>query len=82
MRAEIRNREPIKLAWGLGAKVSRLEIRTDFRKIDGAAWLPVRDETLAEGRILLLKGFRTRITRSYGNYRKFEVDVQETTPPS
>jgi len=82
VRAEIRNRAPIKLAWGLGATVSSLEIRTDFRKVDGAAWLPVRDETLATGRVLLLKRFRTRITRSYGNYRKFEVDVQETTPPS
>ena len=82
VRAEIRNRDAIKLAWGLGATVSRLEIRTDFRKVDGAAWLPVRDEVLAEGRKLLLKSFRTRITRSYGNYRKFEVDVQETRPPS
>jgi hypothetical protein len=82
VRAEIRNRGPIKLAWGLGASVSSLEIRTDFRKVDGAAWLPVRDETLAAGRLLLLKRFRTRVTRSYGNYRKFEVDVQETTPPS
>ena len=31
---------------------------------------------------VLLKRFRTRVTRSYGNYRKFEVDVQETRPPS
>jgi hypothetical protein len=82
VRAEIRNREPIKLAWGLGATVSSLEIHTEFRKVDGAAWLPVRDETLVSGRILLLKRFRARITRSYGNYRKFEIDVQETTPPS
>jgi hypothetical protein len=82
VRAEIRNREPIKIAWGLGASVSSLEIRTEFRKVDGAAWLPVRDETLATGRFLLLKRFRTRITRSYGNYRKFDVDVQETVPPS
>ena len=82
MRAEIRNCEPIKLAWGLGASVSSLEIRTDFRKVDGAAWLPVRDARLATGRLLLVKRFRTRITRSYGNYRKFDVDVQETAPRS
>jgi hypothetical protein len=82
VRAEVRNQGPIKLAWGLGATVSSLESRTDFRKVDGAAWLPVRDQTTASGRVLLLKRFRTRVTRSYGNYRKFEVDVQETVPPS
>jgi hypothetical protein len=82
VRAEIRNRGPIKLAWGLGATVSSLESRTDYRKVDGAAWLPVREETSASGRVLLLKRFRTHVTRSYGNYRKFEVDVEETTPPS
>jgi hypothetical protein len=82
VRAEVRNQGAIKLAWGLGATVSSLESRTDFRKVDGAAWLPVRDQTTASGRVLLLKRFRTRVTRSYGNYRKFEVDVQETAPPS
>lgn len=76
VRAEIRSTQPIKLVLGLGARISALELRLAFRKLDDAVWLPQRVEALATGRIFVVKGFRTRTTRSYGNYRRFQVEEQ------
>jgi hypothetical protein len=67
-RAEMRNTEAIKVALGLGASVSRFESRLEFRKVDDV-WLPLRNETVAEGRKLLLKGFRTRVTLTYSAFK-------------
>jgi hypothetical protein len=68
VRAEMRNTEPIKVALGLGASLARFESRLTFRKVD-ELWLPWKSETVAEGRKLLLKGFRTRVTLSYSGFR-------------
>jgi hypothetical protein len=68
VRAEMRNTEPIKIALGLGASVARFESRLHFRKVD-ELWLPSRSETLVEGRKLLVKGFRTRLTVTYSGFR-------------
>jgi hypothetical protein len=83
-RAEIHNLGSLKLGWGLLASVGELRLRIDFQKVNGEAWLPMQEETLVSGRALLfLKGFRIRITRSFGNYRRFAVEVEEqpATPP-
>jgi hypothetical protein len=69
VRADVRNTEPIKIGWGLGASVSRVESRSEFRKMEGVGWVPWRSETRAEGRKLLLKSFRTRVTLSYSGFR-------------
>ena len=74
VRMHVKNASSIKWGLGLGAVVSSLESRVEFRKVDDRVWLPLRDEMDASGRILLLKRFRKRVSRSYGNYRKFQVD--------
>jgi hypothetical protein len=79
-RAELTNVAPLKFGLGLGASVSSLTTRLEFRKVDDAIWLPAEDETLATGRVLLLKRFRTRIRRTYSGYRRFDVDSEESAP--
>jgi hypothetical protein len=83
VRAEARNTSTIKFALGLGASVATLAFRLEFRKVDDSVWLPSRIEATVAGRALLFKGFRTRVTTTYGNYRRFRVDVDErVSPPS
>ena len=77
VRMQVKNASSIKWGLGLGASVSSLESTVEFRKVDNAVWLPVRDEMTASGRLLLLKRFRTRTSRTYGNYQRFQVEAQE-----
>jgi hypothetical protein len=81
-RAELANLAPMKIGWGLKASVSSLSIRIEFRKIDDAVWLPAEDETTVSGRMVLFKKFRTRVRRTYGAYRRFSVDAEESPSPS
>jgi hypothetical protein len=78
VRAEVRNTAPIKFAGGVGASLHTLESRTEFRKVDDRVWLPLREETTATGRVLLLKSLRKRYTRDYSSYRRFQVEAEET----
>lgn len=80
-RVEVRNTSGLRFALGLGATVSSLSLRTEFRRLEEGAWLPRLTEVSAEGRKLLFKGFRIHTTTTYGNYRRFEVDVQEDVRP-
>ncbi len=73
---------PLKWGGGLGASVSSLSTRIEFRKVDDAVWLPAEEETVAAGRVLLFKKFRRRFRRTYGGYRRFSVDSQESPRPS
>jgi len=78
VRAELANVAPIKFGLGLGASVSSLTTRLEFRKVDDAVWLPAEDETVATGRVLLLKRFHTRIRPAYSAYRRFDVQSAES----
>jgi hypothetical protein len=78
VRAELRNLGTIKVAAGLGARITGLETRVAFHKVDDAVWLPAAEETVASGRILLVKGFRTRFRREYSRFRRFEVTTEES----
>lgn len=82
VRARVHNTGGIKIAFGLGASVSSLDFSLEFRKVGGEVWLPLRIETEAAGRRLLVKGFRTRSTTSYGNYQRFWVESEEEIRPS
>ena len=77
-RAELTNVAPLKFGFGLGASVSSLTTRIEFRKVDDAVWLPAEDETVARGRMLLLKRFRTRLRRVYSGYRRFDVESEDS----
>lgn len=77
VRMHVKNASSIKWGLGLGAVVSSLESVVEFRKVDDTVWLPLRDEMTATGRMLLVKRFRKRISRTYGNYRRFQVEAQE-----
>jgi hypothetical protein len=78
VRAELRNLGTIKVAAGLGARIASLETKVAFQKIDDAVWFPAVEETMASGRILLVKGFRTRFRREYSRFRRFEVTTEES----
>ena len=83
VEAEVHNQGKIKIGWGLLASVGELKMRIRFRKVNGEAWLPIQEEVVLGGRALLfLKGFRMRITRTFGNYRRFDVDVEEAPAAS
>jgi hypothetical protein len=77
VRAEVRNTAGLKFFGGLGASVSALSGTFEFRKVGDTLWLPARDETRATGRMLLFKTFRTRVVRTYDNFRRFEVHSEE-----
>jgi hypothetical protein len=82
VRAELANLAPLRIGRGVGASVSSLATRIEFRKVDDAVWLPAEDETIVAGRMLLFKKFRTRLRRTYGAYRRFSVDLEEAPSPS
>lgn len=81
VRAQVRNTGGIKIAFGLGASVSNLEVSMEFGKVDDVVWLPRKVDVVATGRILLFKGFRTRSRSTYSNYRRFQVDADEHVRP-
>jgi hypothetical protein len=81
VRAQVRNTTGIKFALGIGASVSTVEFSVEFQKMDEAVWLPRRSSVLAEGHILLFKGFHTKTTETYSRYRRFEVQSEETVQP-
>jgi hypothetical protein len=82
VRAEVANVAPLKIGLGLKASVSTFSTRIEFRKVDDSVWLPAEDETLAAGRAMLFKKFRTRVRRTYSSYRRFSVDSEEKASPS
>jgi hypothetical protein len=83
VRAELSNTENIKVAFGLGASVSSLDMTLAFRKVEDGVWLPSRIVFGASGRKLLVMGFRVRTSALYGRYRRFEADTESETlkPP-
>jgi hypothetical protein len=80
-RLQARNTSGLRFAFGLGASVSTLSFDMAFTHMEDGVWLPRRLETYAEGRRFLFRRFRSRRTSTYSNYRRFEVDVQETIRP-
>jgi len=81
VRAEVRNTAGMKFFLGLGASVSAVSGVFEFRKVGDTLWLPVRDETRATGRMFLFKSFRTRVVHTYSNFRRFDVESEETLHP-
>ena len=77
VRAEIRNTAGVRVLLGLGASVSTVSATFEFRKVGDTVWLPVREETQASGRVMLLKTFRTRVVLSYDHFRRFQVQAEE-----
>lgn len=80
-RLEARNTSGLRFALGLGAKVSSLVFRTEFARMEEGVWLPRRLEASAEGRKLLVRGFRVRTATTFDNYRRFEVETEEQVRP-
>jgi len=80
-RAEFHNTSSIKFALGLGASLKSLDVRLDFQRMEDGVWLPLRVSATAAGRFLIFKGFRTRETTTYSNWKRFEVDTDEQVRP-
>jgi hypothetical protein len=80
VRAEIENLAPLKPR-GFGVSVSSVATRIEFRKVDDAVWLPAEEETMAAGRFMLFKKFRTRFRRTYSGYRRFSVESSPSPQP-
>lgn len=80
-KAEIRNTSGIKFGWGLGASVKSLDVDLEFLRMTDGVWLPLRISATASGRMLVFKGFRTRRSTTYSNWKRFEVDTDEEARP-
>ena len=75
-RAEIEFIEDFKLGAGFLAKVNRgSTLKVWQRKVNDEAWFPYHSEVIANGRILLFKGFNLKFVSDFANYRKFETQV-------
>ena len=78
---EVHNTSPLRVALGIGATVSAVTFRAEFRRLEAGVWLPRALEAAADGKKLLFRVFRVRTTTTYENYRRFEVEVQENVRP-
>lgn len=76
-RAEFRNTTGIKFALGLGASIKSLDVHLEFQRMEDGVWLPLHVSATAAGRILIFKGFRTRETTTYSNWKRFGVETEE-----
>jgi hypothetical protein len=68
--------DPISIGAGLLAKLQKgSTLAFERRKINSEIWLPVREEILLNGRILLLKGLNFRAVVEYSDHKKYSVDT-------
>jgi len=75
-RAEIEFIEDFKLGAGFLAKVNRgSTLKVWQRKVNHEAWFPYHSEVVANGRVLVFKGFNLKFVSDFTNYRKFETQV-------
>ena len=75
-KAEIEFIEDFKLGAGFLAKVNRgSTLKVWQRKVNDEAWFPYHSEVIANGRILVFKGFNLKFVSDFANYRKFETQV-------
>lgn len=75
-RAEIEFIADFKLGAGFLAKVNRgSTLKVWQRKVNDEAWFPFHSEVVANGRVLVLKGFNLKFVSDFSNYRKFETHV-------
>ena len=81
VRLELRNTGSVRVALGLAANVASVAFRAEFTRLEQGVWLPRRFEGSAAGRKLVFVGFHVRDLMSFGNFRRFEVDVQEQIRP-
>ncbi len=81
VRADIRSKEGVGMAWGLGPALEALSLDLRFDRAEERLWLPSRLQAVVTGRLLPFKNFRARITLLYGRYRRFETDTQESAQP-
>ena len=83
VRAQMRNTGKIKVAFGLGASVSSVEMTLAFRKIEDGVWLPARVTFAATGRKFLVSAFRVRNTSLFSRFRQFDAQTESerVAPP-
>jgi hypothetical protein len=75
-RAEIEFIEDFTLGAGFVAKVNRgSTLKVWQRKVNDEAWFPYHSEVIANGRVLVFKGFNLKFVSDFANYRKFETQV-------
>ena len=74
LEAEVIN--PISIGAGLLAKLQKgSKLVFERRRINGEIWLPVREEILLNGRLLLLKGVNFRAVVEYSEHKKYNVET-------
>jgi len=81
VRVELRSTAPIRVAFGLGATVSSVDVLLEFKPLDGEVWLPQRVESRISGKKLLFKAFQRRSVQTYRNYSRFAVESDEQIKP-
>jgi hypothetical protein len=75
-KAEIEFIEDFKLGAGFLAKVNRgSTLKVWQRKVNDEVWFPYHSEVVANGRVLVFKGFNLKFVSDFANYRKFETQV-------
>jgi hypothetical protein len=76
VRLEIEAMEPVKIGFGLLARLQKgARITSERRKFNDEVWLPVRAEVSIDLRLLLLKGLRIRQVLEYTDHQKYSVDT-------
>jgi len=74
--AEIEFIEDFKLGAGFLARINRgSTLKIWQRAVNDEAWFPYHSEVIANGRILVFKGFNLKFVSDFTNYRKFETHV-------
>jgi hypothetical protein len=81
LQVELRSTKPIRVALGLGASISSVNIVLEFQPVDGVVWLPRRIESHFTGKKLLFKAFGRRTLQLFSNYSRFAVESEEQIKP-
>jgi hypothetical protein len=65
--------DDVKIGFGLLASISKnTRMTREWRKLNNEVWVPLRSESIMNGRVLLAKAYNRRRVDDYMNYKKFQ----------
>jgi hypothetical protein len=65
--------DDVKIGWGLVASISKnTRMIREWRKLNNEVWVPLRSESVMNGRVLLAKAYNRRRVDDYTDYKKFQ----------
>jgi hypothetical protein len=75
-KIEIHFIDDVRIGFGLLARISKdTRMTREWRKLNNEVWVPLHNESMVKGRVLLAKSYNRRRIDDYTDYKKFSVDT-------